>query len=132
MCFLLVLIGSLDCLCPMSRSITQFSFRLWHHLGFRLLFEATLLRCFVGFVSQLMLWYSLGMTIGTRGDCTTHLYKKSTFMMSACSYVFLILDIDECADKPCQNGGNCTEGVNNYNCSCVPGYTGINCSIGKE
>lgn len=42
------------------------------------------------------------------------------------------LDIDECADNPCQYGGNCTDGINNYSCSCVPGYTGINCSTGKK
>ena len=40
-------------------------------------------------------------------------------------------DIDDCADGPCQNGGNCTDAVNDYNCSCVVGYTGKNCSIGK-
>ena len=45
---------------------------------------------------------------------------------------FSTLDIDECADKPCQNDGHCTDGVNYYNCTCVPGYTGGNCSIGKN
>ena len=40
-------------------------------------------------------------------------------------------DIDDCADGPCQNGGNCTDALNDYNCSCVAGYAGKNCSIGK-
>ena len=40
-------------------------------------------------------------------------------------------DIDNCANGPCENGGNCTDAVNDYNCSCVAGYTGKNCSIGK-
>ncbi|KAL9963301.1 hypothetical protein ACROYT_G032488 [Oculina patagonica] len=35
--------------------------------------------------------------------------------------------IDECASKPCQNNGSCTDGVNGYNCSCVAGFTGRNC-----
>ena len=40
-------------------------------------------------------------------------------------------DIDDCADGPCENGGSCTDAVNDYNCSCVAGYTGKNCTIGK-
>ena len=42
------------------------------------------------------------------------------------------LDINDCAEQPCQNGGNCTDEVNDFRCDCVAGYTGKNCSIGKE
>ena len=31
----------------------------------------------------------------------------------------------------CQNGGNCTDGVNEYICTCVLGYTGVDCETGK-
>jgi len=41
-------------------------------------------------------------------------------------------DIDDCAEQPCQNGGNCTDEVNDFRCDCVTGYTGKNCSIGEE
>jgi len=41
-------------------------------------------------------------------------------------------DIDDCAEQPCQNGGNCTDEVNDFGCDCVAGYTGKNCSIGEE
>jgi len=41
-------------------------------------------------------------------------------------------DIDDCAGQPCQNGGNCTDKVNDFHCDCVPGYTGKNCSIGEQ
>ena len=41
-------------------------------------------------------------------------------------------DIDDCADQPCQNEGNCTDAVNDYTCNCVAGYSGKNCSIGKD
>lgn len=41
-------------------------------------------------------------------------------------------DIDDCADEPCLNGGTCNDGVNDYTCICVDGYTGHNCSVGKN
>ena len=41
-----------------------------------------------------------------------------------------LADINDCSPNPCQNGGICTDEVNNYKCSCVAGYTGYNCSIG--
>jgi hypothetical protein len=36
-------------------------------------------------------------------------------------------DIDECAPKPCLNGGSCQDGVNSYKCTCLPGFDGKNC-----
>ena len=43
----------------------------------------------------------------------------------------LLSDIDDCAVQPCQNGGNCTDAVNDYTCNCVAGYGGKNCSVGE-
>ena len=43
---------------------------------------------------------------------------------------FYSLDIDECASSPCQNGGTCNDGINMYNCDCVPGYSGGHCETG--
>ena len=42
-----------------------------------------------------------------------------------------ILDIDECESRPCMNNGTCIDGLNNYTCECVAGYTGPNCETGK-
>ena len=41
-----------------------------------------------------------------------------------------ISDIKECASAPCQNGGQCNEELNGYTCTCLPGWTGINCAQG--
>ncbi|XP_033104352.1 fibropellin-3-like [Anneissia japonica] len=35
--------------------------------------------------------------------------------------------INECASGPCQNGAHCNDLVNQYTCSCVPGYVGTHC-----
>ena len=45
---------------------------------------------------------------------------------------FLFSDVDDCADRPCKNGGSCNDGVNSYTCNCVRGYTGRNCNSGKN
>ena len=36
-------------------------------------------------------------------------------------------DIDECFQNPCQNGGNCTDGLNHFTCTCPRGFTGSSC-----
>ena len=45
---------------------------------------------------------------------------------------FLCISVaDECLSNPCLNGALCSDGVNSYICSCVPGYKGLNCEIGE-
>ncbi|XP_020629148.1 von Willebrand factor D and EGF domain-containing protein-like isoform X2 [Orbicella faveolata] len=39
-------------------------------------------------------------------------------------------DIDDCVNHTCANGGSCVDGINNYTCSCLAGFTGILCNIG--
>lgn len=46
-----------------------------------------------------------------------------------CSF---LTDIDDCGDSPCQNYGTCNDLVDDYNCTCIPGYTGKNCTQGKK
>ena len=41
-------------------------------------------------------------------------------------------DINECASNPCQNGGECNDLVNGYNCTCADGYDGPDCSNSKK
>ena len=40
-------------------------------------------------------------------------------------------DINECEPNPCQNGAQCTDLVNDYECKCKPGYSGKNCDTSK-
>ena len=44
----------------------------------------------------------------------------------------LCSDIDDCIDLPCANGGTCSDLVDDYFCSCVAGFEGKNCTVGKE
>lgn len=39
---------------------------------------------------------------------------------------------DDCAHRPCQNGATCMDGVDDYSCTRVAGYTGKNCSLGNN
>ncbi|VDI70405.1 Notch, partial [Mytilus galloprovincialis] len=52
---------------------------------------------------------------------TSTSYVKFYLNACKCSY------INECASNPCENGGSCTDNVNGYTCTCVPGYIGTNC-----
>ena len=40
---------------------------------------------------------------------------------------FLLLDINECASSPCQNGGTCHNNLNSYSCNCPVLWGGTNC-----
>lgn len=41
-------------------------------------------------------------------------------------------DVDECSSNPCQNGGTCEDGINQYSCVCAAGYQGVNCQTGQR
>ena len=47
-------------------------------------------------------------------------------------FPFFSSDNDDCYLNPCLNNGTCTDGVNEYNCTCVPGFVGKNCSNSKS
>ena len=47
-------------------------------------------------------------------------------------FVSSLLDIDECVNHTCSNGGSCVDGVNNYSCNCMPGFTGDRCQTGAS
>jgi len=39
--------------------------------------------------------------------------------------------IDDCNPNPCENGGNCTDGVNTFTCDCEEDFTGMRCEGSK-
>jgi hypothetical protein len=45
---------------------------------------------------------------------------------------FHSLDINDCAKRPCKNGGRCVDKVNSYQCICKAGYNGVKCENGKR
>jgi len=45
---------------------------------------------------------------------------------------FLLADIDNCASSPCANGGTCTDGVNDFTCTCAAGFQGKTCLLSKS
>ncbi|XP_071137511.1 sushi, von Willebrand factor type A, EGF and pentraxin domain-containing protein 1-like [Mytilus edulis] len=39
----------------------------------------------------------------------------------------LCLYAHTCLSNPCQNGGTCVDGLERYDCQCLPGWSGVNC-----
>jgi len=39
------------------------------------------------------------------------------------------VDVDNCAARPCQNGGVCRDAVHDFVCTCPPGFAGKDCSV---
>ena len=95
------------------------SFLFSYFFSFRLL--SCLFLCFV--YSLTNLWLNFVKRL---------LVRNISFVIVGRHSLYHNSDIDDCAGQPCQNDGNCTDRVNDFNCDCVAGYTGKNCSIGEE
>lgn len=42
----------------------------------------------------------------------------------------MCVDVDECSDDPCINGGICKNNVGSFTCTCAQGWEGETCSKG--
>ena len=60
--------------------------------------------------------------------------KKVLYIVSMKDLILLCfyLDINECLSKPCLHGATCIDEVNEYTCTCLPGYTGVHCETGRS
>ena len=47
-------------------------------------------------------------------------------------YIDIDIDIDACSPNPCRNDGTCTVVEDSFNCTCVAGYEGSNCTTSKH
>lgn len=45
--------------------------------------------------------------------------------------LLLSIDVDDCHNHTCQNGASCVDGVNDYLCTCVLGFTGQSCETSR-
>ena len=44
---------------------------------------------------------------------------------------FPLIDINYCINHTCGNGGSCVDGITNFSCSCLAGFTGDHCETGR-
>ena len=35
------------------------------------------------------------------------------------------INIDDCNEESCKNGGTCEDGINSYSCKCIEGFEGL-------
>ena len=52
--------------------------------------------------------------------------------MKAFRNVIFFVDIDDCINVTCENGGTCRDSPGSFSCDCVNGYTGPECQTGKH
>ena len=53
-------------------------------------------------------------------------------LLSGSSGGVCALNIDECVSLPCDNGGSCHDGIDDFKCVCVPAFHGEKCSIDTD
>ena len=74
-----------------------------------------------------VLWSSASMS----GNLHKH-SQWSVIMIWFCNYIIVILlSVDECFNSPCQNNAPCKLTNTSYECTCLDGFLGIDCEIGK-
>ena len=51
-------------------------------------------------------------------------------IFSICILLIVLLDIEDCFNVTCSNGGNCVDFPGYYSCKCLNGFEGDHCDIG--
>ncbi len=66
-------------------------------------------------------------------DTTTPIARMVQCIFIELGYVKMsiyFLEINECESSPCSNDATCSDEVNGYHCTCVPGYNNTHCQNG--
>ena len=95
---------------------------------------ATVQNQFTTFTSVAVCWDSLDTIVKQVSLSITFLSKmvdNFTVIFHAITIKLTVTDIDDCSSSPCKNQATCVDGVNEYSCTCVPGYTGVDCETGR-
>ena len=48
------------------------------------------------------------------------------------SVQLFVIDINECENAMCEDGGTCRDVINGFECACAAGFTGEVCETGKS
>ena len=71
------------------------------------------------------------MSSVTKGCSRGYIICFTYFAVVQIVYFINSAELIYCLPNPCQNGGNCTDGVKSHSCSCVKGFNGTNCENGQ-
>ena len=68
------------------------------------------------------------------GDCQIFEWLVSrnyiTFFLNKNLLSLFVSDVDNCQNVTCDNGGSCVDGVNEFRCMCIVGFSGEHCETG--
>jgi hypothetical protein len=54
------------------------------------------------------------------------------YIIFSIDILLIILDIDDCLNVTCSNGGSCVDFPGYYTCKCLNGFEGDHCEIGLQ
>lgn len=70
-------------------------------------------------------------------ECCCYVYlfffkNQSMLRLFKRTILIVLIDINECYDRPCKNGAQCINNQGSFTCICPPDFTGPLCETGKR